>query len=155
MNTFYKNLSMWLVIGLTMILLFNIFNKPQGQSSQMTYSEFWSSVETGVINRVTIQGEKIMVTNGPDACVAAVLAVTDREAGQGGFSLFLVPVDAGGVLVGEPVDKMGLRGSSLGSLGFQDSRWFAGRSAAAFIGKYIGGDLVGLLAGWMRLRAGL
>jgi len=53
---------MWLIIGLTMILLFNVFNKPQGQSSQMTYSEFWSSVESGIINRVTIQGEKIMGT---------------------------------------------------------------------------------------------
>ncbi|MDW7773419.1 MAG: ATP-dependent zinc metalloprotease FtsH [Desulfobulbaceae bacterium] len=63
MNTFYKNLSMWLIIGLTMILLFNVFNKPQGQSSQMTYSEFWSSVESGFINRITIQGEKIIGTN--------------------------------------------------------------------------------------------
>ncbi|MDH3330576.1 MAG: ATP-dependent zinc metalloprotease FtsH, partial [Desulfobulbaceae bacterium] len=62
MNTFYKNLSMWLIIGLTMILLFNVFNKPQGQSSQMTYSEFWSSVESGIIDRVTIQGEKILGT---------------------------------------------------------------------------------------------
>ncbi len=62
MNTFYKNLSMWLVIGLTMILLFNVFNKPQGQTSQLTYSEFWSSVEAGVINRVTIQGERIIGT---------------------------------------------------------------------------------------------
>jgi len=53
---------MWLVIGLTMILLFNLFNKPQVQSSQMTYSEFWSSVESGIINRVTIQGEKILGT---------------------------------------------------------------------------------------------
>ncbi len=53
---------MWLVIGLTMILLFNIFNKPQSQSSQMTYSEFWSSVESGIISRVTIQGEKILGT---------------------------------------------------------------------------------------------
>ncbi len=60
MNTFYKNLSMWLVIGLTMILLFNLFNKPQGgQQTSMTYSEFWSSVENGAINRVKIQGEKI------------------------------------------------------------------------------------------------
>jgi cell division protease FtsH len=62
LNTFYKNLSMWLIIGLTMILLFNVFNKPQGQSSQMTYSEFWSSVESGIISRVTIQGEKIVGT---------------------------------------------------------------------------------------------
>ncbi len=59
MNTFYKNLSMWLVIGLTMILLFNLFNTPQGQNTSMTYSEFWASVENGNINHVTITGEKI------------------------------------------------------------------------------------------------
>jgi len=50
---------MWLIIGLTMILLFNLFNKPQGQKTSMTYSEFWTSVESGIISQVTIQGEKI------------------------------------------------------------------------------------------------
>ncbi len=59
LNTFYKNLSMWLVIGLTMILLFQLFNKPQSQSHSITYSEFWSSVEKGAINKVSIQGEEI------------------------------------------------------------------------------------------------
>ena len=44
MNTFYKNLSMWLVIGLTMILLFNLFNKPQGNISSLTYSEFMAKI---------------------------------------------------------------------------------------------------------------
>ena len=60
MNTFYKNLSMWLVIGLTMILLFNLFNTPKNPRTSMTYSEFWSSVEAGDINKVTIQGDKIL-----------------------------------------------------------------------------------------------
>lgn len=50
---------MWLVIGLTMILLFQLFNKPQTQSNSITYSEFWSSVEKGAINKVSIQGEEI------------------------------------------------------------------------------------------------
>jgi cell division protease FtsH len=50
---------MWLVIGLTMILLFNIFSKPQGQRTSMTYSEFWSSVDSGAINHVTIQRDRI------------------------------------------------------------------------------------------------
>jgi cell division protease FtsH len=59
LNTFYKNLSMWLVIGLTMILLFQLFNKPQGQSNSITYSEFWSNVESGAISRVSIQGGEI------------------------------------------------------------------------------------------------
>jgi cell division protease FtsH len=59
LNTFYKNLSMWLVIGLTMILLFQLFNKPQTQSNTITYSEFWSNVESGAISKVSIQGEEI------------------------------------------------------------------------------------------------
>lgn len=69
---------MWLVIGLTMILLFNVFNKTPTQSSQVTYSEFWSSVESGVINRVTIQGEKILGT-GQDGRPFVTLAPNDTE----------------------------------------------------------------------------
>ena len=52
-------MSMWLVIGLTMILLFQLFNKPQRQSDSISYSEFWSSVESGAINKVSIQGAEI------------------------------------------------------------------------------------------------
>ncbi len=59
MNTFYKNLSLWLVIGLTMILLVQLFNKPPSQNTSMTYSEFWSHVENGAINHVNIQDKKI------------------------------------------------------------------------------------------------
>jgi len=59
LNTFYKNLSMWLVIGLTMILLFQLFNKPQSQSNSITYSEFWANVENGAVNKVSIQGTEI------------------------------------------------------------------------------------------------
>jgi len=59
LNTFYKNLSMWLVIGLTMIMLFQLFNKPHGQGVSITYSEFWESVESGAVSKVSIQGEEI------------------------------------------------------------------------------------------------
>ena len=62
MNTFYKNLSMWLVIGLSMIMLFQLFSTPQRPTESITYSEFWSSVESGVINRVHIQGGEITGT---------------------------------------------------------------------------------------------
>jgi len=50
---------MWLVIGLTMILLFNLFNKPQPQTVEMSYSDFLTSVESGAVNQVTIQGNEI------------------------------------------------------------------------------------------------
>ncbi len=59
LNTFYKNLSMWLVIGLTMILLFNLFNKPQRHATEMSYSDFLTSVESGAVSQVTIQGNDI------------------------------------------------------------------------------------------------
>ncbi|MEW6217954.1 MAG: ATP-dependent zinc metalloprotease FtsH [Thermodesulfobacteriota bacterium] len=60
MNSFYKNLSMWLVIALTMILLFNLFNKPQDTAVEMTYSDFLASVQAGEIMQVTIQGDEIL-----------------------------------------------------------------------------------------------
>jgi len=50
---------MWLVIGLTMILLFNLFNKPQLQHADISYSDFVSSVESGAISKVTIEGDEI------------------------------------------------------------------------------------------------
>ncbi len=78
LNTFYKNLSMWLVIGLTMILLFNLFNKPQPQRTSMTYSEFWSNVESGAISKVTIQGEKI-IGAGQDGRPFMTIAPNDTE----------------------------------------------------------------------------
>ena len=59
MNSFYKNLSMWLVIGLTMILLFNLFNKPQTSVVEMSYSDFLTSVESGQISSVNIQADEV------------------------------------------------------------------------------------------------
>lgn len=59
MNTFYKNLSMWLVIGLTFVLLFNLFNQPQHMANSLTYSEFISRVENKAIYSVTISGDVI------------------------------------------------------------------------------------------------
>jgi len=53
---------MWLVIGLTFILLFNLFNKPQGTSSSLTYSEFIASVQNKGISRVVINGDVISGT---------------------------------------------------------------------------------------------
>jgi cell division protease FtsH len=62
LNTFYKNLSMWLVIGLTFLLLFNLFNKPQGNTTSLTYSEFISKVDSKAISRVNLSGDTISGT---------------------------------------------------------------------------------------------
>ncbi|HFQ80156.1 MAG TPA: ATP-dependent metallopeptidase FtsH/Yme1/Tma family protein [Desulfobacterales bacterium] len=62
MNLFYKNISMWLMIGLTMILLFNLFNKPQTKVNEMSYSDFISSVNSGMINKIVVQNHIITGT---------------------------------------------------------------------------------------------
>ncbi len=53
-------MSMWVVIGLTAILLVNLFNQKPESRLPMTYSQFWTSVENGNIRKVTIQGDKVL-----------------------------------------------------------------------------------------------
>jgi len=79
LNNFYKNLSMWLVIGLTMILLFNLFNKPQSSITSLTYSEFIASVDNKAINRVAISGDVISGTLQDGKPFQTIYPIADRE----------------------------------------------------------------------------
>ena len=67
MNPFYKNLALWLVISLMMVMLFQIFKHPDRTSAAIDYSDFLNMVESGSVNQVTIQGENIsgMSSQGP------------------------------------------------------------------------------------------
>jgi cell division protease FtsH len=55
MNPFYKNLTLWLVIGLVMILLYNLFNVPRGMEQEVVFSDFLLKLEKGEIAEVTIK----------------------------------------------------------------------------------------------------
>ena len=70
---------MWLVIGLTMILLFNLFNKPQSNTHALTYSEFITNVDNKSINRVTISGDTITGSLQDGTPFKTVYPVSDRE----------------------------------------------------------------------------
>jgi len=59
LNPFYKNLALWLVITLMMVMLFQIFKTPGGSSASIGYSDFLEMVEKGHVDRVTIQGDNI------------------------------------------------------------------------------------------------
>ncbi len=59
MNAFYKNLSLWLVIGVIMVLLFNLFQGPQAPSGEMAFSEFLAHVDDGDVSEVVIQERNI------------------------------------------------------------------------------------------------
>ncbi len=58
-NNFYKSLSLWLVIGLIAIFLFNLFNKPAKPAVTIPYSTFLNKVEKGEVATVTIKQDKI------------------------------------------------------------------------------------------------
>ena len=61
MNKFGKNLALWVIIGLLLIALFNLFQGGPSRSTvdSITYSEFVASVEKSDISDVTIQGSNI------------------------------------------------------------------------------------------------
>ncbi len=59
MNQFYKNLALWMVIGLIVILLFNLFNASQPSSQEIIFSEFMKRLEGGEVNEVTIKGNYV------------------------------------------------------------------------------------------------
>jgi cell division protease FtsH len=63
LNQFYKNIALWLVIALMMVMLYNIFNQQQGGQSDIGYSEFISLVEDGRIQNVVIQGRDLIITD--------------------------------------------------------------------------------------------
>jgi len=68
LNHFYKNISLWLVIILMMVMLYNIFNQQQ-QTGQVDigYSQFLAMVEEGRIQSVVIQGQDLYLTDGNGA----------------------------------------------------------------------------------------
>ncbi len=59
MNQATKNLALWLVLGLMFLLLFNVFTRQQGRDPEIIYSDFWSAVERGDVQEVTIQGRYV------------------------------------------------------------------------------------------------
>ncbi|MFH1351207.1 MAG: ATP-dependent zinc metalloprotease FtsH [Pseudomonadota bacterium] len=67
MSPFYKNLALWLVICLMMIMLFQIFKQPDRDRVSVSYSDFLSMVESGSVMQVIIQGDHIsgITSQGP------------------------------------------------------------------------------------------
>ena len=63
MNPFYKNLALWLVITLMMLMLYNLFNQPQRADSSLSYTEFLNMVESDRVSDVVIQGQELFVTD--------------------------------------------------------------------------------------------
>jgi alkylation response protein AidB-like acyl-CoA dehydrogenase len=69
-----------------------------------------------------INGAKTYITNGHRASMIMLVTVTDADAGYDGFTIFLVPMDAPGVIREQKLEKMGMHASDTALLAFQDVR---------------------------------
>ncbi len=69
-----------------------------------------------------INGTKNFITNGPQAAVAIVFAMTDPAAGHRGISAFIVDTANPGWQVVRNEDKMGIHGAHSAQLSFSDMR---------------------------------
>ncbi|MGP9808993.1 isovaleryl-CoA dehydrogenase [Halomonas sp. AOP12-C2-37] len=71
-------------------------------------------------DRYVLNGNKMWITNGPDADVLVVYAKTDPEAGSKGITAFIIEKGMPGFSTAQKLDKLGMRGSNTCELVFQD-----------------------------------
>lgn len=69
-----------------------------------------------------LNGTKIFITNGGEAEVYVIFAMTDKSQGTRGISAFIVEADTPGFSIGTKEKKLGIRGSSTTELIFEDCR---------------------------------
>lgn len=71
-------------------------------------------------DRYVLNGNKMWITNGPDADTYVIYAKTDMDAGPKGITAFLVERGFGGFSQAQKLDKLGMRGSNTCELVFVD-----------------------------------
>ncbi len=71
-------------------------------------------------DRYILNGNKMWITNGPDADVLVVYAKTDPDAGPRGITAFLIEKGFKGFSTAQKLDKLGMRGSNTCELVFED-----------------------------------
>ncbi|MCK4986137.1 MAG: ATP-dependent zinc metalloprotease FtsH [Desulfobacterales bacterium] len=62
MNPFYKNLALWLVITLMMVMLYQLFSKQHMVETSISYTQFLAMVNEERVANVIIQGQELYVT---------------------------------------------------------------------------------------------
>src|SRR4051794_5184582 len=71
-------------------------------------------------DRYVLNGNKMWITNGPEANVLVVYAKTDPQAGSRGITAFLIEKGFKGFSTAQKLDKLGMRGSNTCELVFED-----------------------------------
>lgn len=71
-------------------------------------------------DRYVLNGNKMWITNGPDADVYVIYAKTEPDAGSRGITAFIVERDFAGFSRAQKLDKLGMRGSNTCELVFEN-----------------------------------
>ena len=71
-------------------------------------------------SKFIFNGNKMWITNGPDANIFVIYARTDPHAGSKGITAFIVEKDLPGFSTAQKLDKLGMRGSSTCELVFEN-----------------------------------
>ncbi len=112
-----------------------------------------------------LNGLKHFITNGGEAAIYAVIALTDKARGARGMSCFIVEKGTPGFSFGKKEDKLGIRCSTTSELIFEDCRvhkdnLLGGREGLGFIATMktfdytrpgVGAQAVGIAQGAMEL----
>lgn len=69
-----------------------------------------------------LNGNKMWITNGPDAHTFVIYAKTDPKGGSRGISAFIVEKDTPGFTQAQKLDKLGMRSSNTCELVFEDCK---------------------------------
>ncbi|WP_264212717.1 ATP-dependent zinc metalloprotease FtsH [Leisingera thetidis] len=136
-----RNIAFWVVLFLLILALFNLFSGSGStmQSRERTFSDFVSSVETGKVSRVVLDGEQVRYTTSDgqnyvaikpaDAEVTALLIeknipVQAEKQQQSGFQSFLITLLPFLLLIGVWIYFMNRMqgGGKGGAMGFGKSK---------------------------------
>ncbi|WP_076408262.1 isovaleryl-CoA dehydrogenase [Shewanella sp. UCD-KL12] len=71
-------------------------------------------------DRYILNGNKMWITNGPDAQTYVIYAKTDLDKGAHGITAFIVDRNSKGFSTAQKLDKLGMRGSNTCELVFED-----------------------------------
>ena len=61
MNANFRNFALWVIIGLLLIALFQLFQNPgqRTETNNIPFSQFLNQAEQGDVREVTIQGQQV------------------------------------------------------------------------------------------------
>ncbi|MGI5850433.1 MAG: acyl-CoA dehydrogenase [Christensenellales bacterium] len=106
------------LIGMNEGTLLGAFGLTEPEAGTDSAAQTTTAVLRG--SHYILNGSKIFITNGGEADVYIIFAMTDKSKGTKGISAFIVEKDFPGFIIGEKQNKMGIRGSITSRLYFQD-----------------------------------